>query len=106
MSEKILGIAKKQLESQKNDGCLSGIIESKKIGEITEEDAFELLKIFVGTDNPYFKLLSIASLTLVKPGFATEETVSLKYVYNWGSSLIQIFFYSAEKLNFSVKIVD
>lgn len=104
MNKEILDFSNKQIEILNKDGCLEGIIESKKINEITAEYAFKFLKTYVGINNPYFNQLSLNNLTLVKPGIETEN--SIKYVYNWGGSLIQIFFLHIEKkLYFSVKML-
>ena len=94
------------MKSLKSDYSMSGEISKKKFDDIDKSYVFELLKTFVGEDNPNYTLLSESALTRVNPGINDEH--SLKYVYSFGASLIQVMFSLTEnkKMYFTIKLLN
>lgn len=92
--EKHLMVNEMQIKNQKMYGNVSLALKNIKFEDITKEIVFELLKIYVGSDNKYYDLLSIDDLTFVKPGIrgSNGQIHTMRYVYEWSGSLIQIYF--------------
>ena len=96
-------IIKKQTELQREDRFILTYIDNLKLKDITKEFVFELLRMFVGVENSFYSLLLIDNLTFVSNG----KNDNIRYVYPWGSSLIQIFFWQDEGiLKLSVKLLS
>lgn len=94
------------MEYLKSDHSMSGEISKKKFEDIDEGYVIKLLKGFLGKNNPNYALLSESSLTKVKHGINDEDT--LKYVYSFGASLIQVKFSIREnkKMYFTIELLN
>ena len=94
------------MEYLKSDHLMSGEISKKKFEDIDESYVIKLLKVFLGKNNPNYALLSESSLTKVKHGISDKDT--LKYVYSFGASLIQVMFLIREnkKVYFTIKLLN
>ena len=94
------------MEYLKSDHTMYGEISKKKFEDIDEDYVIQLLKAFLGKDNPNYELLSKSGLTQVKHGINDEH--SLKYVYSFGASLIQVKFSieKNKKMYFTIKLIN